>query len=55
MVVIIQPAPTVCMSPPKLDASVAVQRARKLACRNGAKGETLMRVSVRGEAWLSKC
>src|SRR3546814_5236609 len=49
MVVIIQPAPTVWTSPPKLDARVAVQTARKEACLTGAKGETLIRISV---PWL---
>src|SRR3546814_6426646 len=49
MVVIIQPAPTVWTRPPKLDARVAVHKARKEACLNGAKGETLIRISV---PWL---
>lgn len=37
--VIIHAAPTACTSPPKFDTSVAAQRLRKAACRNGASAE----------------
>ena len=35
-VVIIQPAPTDCTSPPRLDTSVASHSSRNVSCRNGA-------------------
>src|SRR5690606_31711227 len=51
MVVIIQAAPTVWTRPPRLDAKVAVQSARKVACRKGAKGEALI-IFVRSKAMV---
>jgi hypothetical protein len=41
IVVIIHPAPTPCTSPPRLETSVAIQRARKFWFWKGAKVELL--------------
>jgi hypothetical protein len=38
MVVIIQAAPTACISPPKFDAKLAKQFARNVRLRSGASG-----------------
>ena len=39
IVVIIQAAPTAWISPPKFEASVAIQIARNVGCRSGASSE----------------
>ncbi len=39
MVVIIQAAPTAWIRPPKFDARLAIQIARKVSCLKGARGE----------------
>lgn len=37
--VIIQEAPTICTNPPKFEARLAIQTARKIGWRSGTKGE----------------
>ncbi|GAB1582750.1 hypothetical protein PPNSA23_26930 [Phyllobacterium phragmitis] len=39
MDVIIQAAPTDWISPPKLDARLAIQMVRNMSCLNGASGD----------------